>query len=104
MSGTSSAGPLGTCCLPSFTAPSVICLSQGRQCRLRPELQPPLSFFFFFSLKVIIGPFDGLLISGKLKVGLAYLVLSHCHLVLEPVTSSYVFIYLLTVLKVAVSS
>ena len=60
--------------------------------------------FFFFSLKVIIGPFDGLLISGKLKVGLAYLVLSHCHLVLEPVTSSYVFIYLLTVLKVAVSS
>jgi len=67
VSGTSPAGPLGTCCLPSFTAQSVICLSQGRQCRLRPEREPPLwSFFFFFSLRVIIGPFDGLLISGKL--------------------------------------
>jgi len=48
VSGTSPAGPLGTCCLPSFTAQSVICLSQGRQCRLRPEREPPLSFFFSF--------------------------------------------------------
>ena len=52
VSGTSPAGPLVTCCLPSFTAPSVICLSQGRQCRLHPEREPPLSlvlFLFFFS-------------------------------------------------------